>query len=157
MIQQYIFSSRLLTWSAPILTSEFFLVKINASSSVFLETRIFCFWHLNHGIIIRTGMTRKKIPCYMRDSACRWCIVKKAKILWIYVKHFLILPGVRNCRNLSGQCKQAFLNCPTIFLNRDNKTKLKPASFSCFLDFSWKKKYFLQSVTVLTFLISLFR
>ena len=35
---------------------------------------------LDHGTIIRTGITCKKIPCYMRDSACRWFIVKKAKI-----------------------------------------------------------------------------
>ena len=33
-----------------------------------------------HGTIIRTGITCKKIPCYMRDSAYRWFIVKKAKI-----------------------------------------------------------------------------
>ena len=33
-----------------------------------------------HGTIIRTGKTCKKIPCYMRYSACRWFIVKKAKI-----------------------------------------------------------------------------
>ena len=33
-----------------------------------------------HGTIIRTGITCKKISCYMRDSACRWFIVKKAKI-----------------------------------------------------------------------------
>ena len=32
------------------------------------------------GTIIRTGITCKKIPCYTRDSACRWLIVKKAKI-----------------------------------------------------------------------------
>ena len=36
--------------------------------------------YLKHGTIIRTGITCKKIPCYMRDSACRWFIVKKAKI-----------------------------------------------------------------------------
>ena len=36
--------------------------------------------HLTHGTIIRTGIICKKIPCYMRDSACRWFIVKKAKI-----------------------------------------------------------------------------
>ena len=30
----------------------------------------------------------KKIPCYMRDSACRCFIVKKAKIFLSYVKHF---------------------------------------------------------------------
>ena len=34
----------------------------------------------SHGTIIRTGITCKKIPCYMRDSACKWFIVKKAKI-----------------------------------------------------------------------------
>ena len=51
------------------------LVKTNIS--------IFCsnvFWKVfNHGTIIRTGITCKKIPCYMRDSDCRW-FVKKAKI-----------------------------------------------------------------------------
>ena len=30
--------------------------------------------------MIRTGITCKKLPCYKRDSACRWFIVKKAKI-----------------------------------------------------------------------------
>ena len=35
---------------------------------------------LKYGIIIRTGITCKKIPCYMRDSACRWFNAKKAKI-----------------------------------------------------------------------------
>ena len=35
---------------------------------------------INHETIKRTGITCKKIPCYMCDSACRWFIVKKAKI-----------------------------------------------------------------------------
>ena len=35
---------------------------------------------LNHGTIIQTEITSKKIHCYMRDTACRWFIVKKAKI-----------------------------------------------------------------------------
>ena len=43
---------------------------------------------LYHGTIIQTGTTRKKIPCYMRDSACRWFIVENAKIFRSYVKHF---------------------------------------------------------------------
>ena len=34
----------------------------------------------NHGTIIRIGITCKKIPCYMRDAACMWFIVKKTKI-----------------------------------------------------------------------------
>ena len=33
-----------------------------------------------HGPVIQTGITRKKIPCFMRDSAYRWFIVKKTKI-----------------------------------------------------------------------------
>ena len=33
-----------------------------------------------HGTIIRTGITCKKIPCYMRDLVCRWFIVKKVEI-----------------------------------------------------------------------------
>ena len=43
---------------------------------------------LNHGTIIRTGITCKKFPCYMRDSACRWFIVENAKIFRSYVKQF---------------------------------------------------------------------
>ena len=38
----------------------------------------------NHRTIIRTGIACKKIPCHMRNSACRWLIVKKAKI-YIYI------------------------------------------------------------------------
>ena len=41
-----------------------------------------------HGTIMRAGITCKKIPCYMRDSACRWLIVENAKIFRSYVKHF---------------------------------------------------------------------
>ena len=41
-----------------------------------------------HGAIIRTGITCKKIPCYMRGSAWRWFVVKKAKMFGSYVKHF---------------------------------------------------------------------
>ena len=43
---------------------------------------------MDHGTIIGTGITCKKIPCYMRDSACRWFIVGNAKIFRSYVKHF---------------------------------------------------------------------
>ena len=41
-----------------------------------------------HRTIIRTEMTCKKVPCYMRDSACKWLIVKKAKMFGSYVKQF---------------------------------------------------------------------
>ena len=49
-----------------------------------------------YGTIILTGIPSKKIPCYMRDSACMWCIVGSAKIFWSYVKHFWNLPQARN-------------------------------------------------------------
>ena len=57
---------------------------------------------INHGTIIRAGITCKKIPCYMRDSVCRWLIVKNLKIFRSYVKHFLIFSRERNCRIMIG-------------------------------------------------------
>ena len=65
----------------------------------------FKFTQSNQGTRIRTGITCKKIPCYMRDSACWWFIVKKAKIFLSYVKHFWILVVVRKYRILIGLCK----------------------------------------------------
>ena len=44
--------------------------------------------YVKHGTIIRTGITCKKIPCYMRESACRWFIIENVKIFRSYVKHF---------------------------------------------------------------------
>ena len=50
-----------------------------------------------HGTtIMRTGITCKKIPCF---------IIKKAKVFWSYVKHFWILASVRKCRILISLCK----------------------------------------------------
>ena len=70
-----------------------------------------CMHWVLHGTIMRTGIACKKIPCYMRESACMWFIVKKEKIFWSYVKHFWIFAGVRKCRILIGLYKQTFLNC----------------------------------------------
>ena len=38
-----------------------------------------------HGVITQTGITFKKIPCYMHGSACEWCIVENSKIFWSYI------------------------------------------------------------------------
>ena len=35
----------------------------------------------DHGTIIRTGITCKKIPSYMRDSACRWKKLKYFEVM----------------------------------------------------------------------------
>ena len=56
-------------------------------------------------ILAALFITCKKIPCYIHDSACRWLIVKNAKIPRSYVKHFRIFPRERNCRILVGLCK----------------------------------------------------
>ena len=53
-----------------------------------LTNLIFLF---HHGTIIWTGITCKKIFCNMRDSACRWFIVEKAKIFWSYIFEFLLV------------------------------------------------------------------
>ena len=37
--------------------------------------------NVKHEPITRTGITCKEIPCYKHDSAYRWFIVKKAKIV----------------------------------------------------------------------------
>ena len=47
---------------------------------------------------------------------------------------------MRNWRILTSLCKCIFINSPVIFLDWDNKVKLVPASFSCFINFSWKSK-----------------
>ena len=60
--------------------------------SMFWIKQSICF---NHGTKIQTGITCRKIPCYMRDSARRWLIVH----------HFLILASMIKCRILIGLCK----------------------------------------------------
>ena len=60
----------------------------------FLPTTKICFCYTTgfiHGTIIRTGITCKKIPCYMRDSACRWLIVEHEKYFEV-IKTFLNFP-----------------------------------------------------------------
>ena len=107
----------------PIATVNVRVKKTNFESDITTPTVLFNFsglcilgpdtlWKLGdktawvaHGTIIQTGISSKKIPCYIRDSACRWFIVKKAKIFRSYVKHFWVLTGVRKYRILIGLCK----------------------------------------------------
>ena len=46
----------------------------------FFDEQCFLINNSSHGTIIRTGITCKKIHCYMRDSAYSWFIVKKVKV-----------------------------------------------------------------------------
>ena len=54
---------------------------INYNVEICIELK-FCVvpWNYN-----TREITCKKIPCYMRDSACRWFIVEDAKIFRSYV------------------------------------------------------------------------
>ena len=109
-----------------------------------------------HGTKIRTGITCKKICCYMCNSACRWLIVQNAQIFRSYVKQFWIFPHEGNCKIFIGLCKHISMNHPILFLDwNNNKTKLLAVSFSYFLELMWEKINFgLKSVIVITVLIS---
>ena len=61
-----------------------FLILVLAclnSDSIEIPNITFSVWKylFQHGTIIRTGITYKKIPCHLLDSACRRFIVKKVK------------------------------------------------------------------------------
>ena len=122
----------IITWS---IVSVYLSKNISKISNAYISKSQRCYnveSAVYRGTIIRTGKACNKIPCYIPDSACRWFIIKKAKIFWSYVKHFWDLAGVRKYRILIGLCKKAFLNCPIMFLDWHNKTKLVPGSFSYF-------------------------
>ena len=79
-------------------------------------THSICNLKCAHGTTIRTGITYKKILCYMRDSACRQLIVENTKLFLSYVKK------VWNV--------EVFINHRINFLDWENKTKLVVSSFS---------------------------
>ena len=90
-------------------------LTVPGGSDLKTQHKVLC--KTDHGTIIRTGITCKKIPCHIRDSSCRWLIVKNVKIFRSYVwifrveyfeyfeLHFWISPRERNCRILTGLCK----------------------------------------------------
>ena len=88
---------RLVAWDCTEKWSwSFWISSVNVTKSA-----VFCgFSHIYHGTLTQTGITCRKTLRYMRDSACRWFIVTKAKTFWSYIKRFWILTGVRKCRIL---------------------------------------------------------
>ena len=96
----------------------------------------------NHGTIIRTVITYKKIRCYMRDSACRWLIVENCKIFRSYVKHFfhvkeIVESWLAYVNKFSWIAQSCFLT-HTIKIQE----KIVPALFSYFLELFWRKYIF---------------
>ena len=96
-----------------------------------------------NGTIIRTKITCKKIPCYMRDSACRWFIVKKTKIFWTHIKHFELSRVREKVESWLVYAKKTFWIAQPYF-----STDIRKRSY-CQLIFLW-------SVNVLIVIISLY-
>ena len=127
-----------------------------------LVTKIFKSYdyiYSHHGTLKQSAITCYKTPCYICDSACRQHIFKTAKIFLNYVTLFWIFLRVKNRRimtenslNLDWFVQYDFMIWPVIFLKQENKAKLVPASFFCFLEILWRKevkltKYHLYNVT----------
>ena len=60
-------------------TLPFCVISAIAPYIEYIKIRLETFHLIMHGTIIRAGITCKKIPCYMRNSACSWFSVEKAK------------------------------------------------------------------------------
>ena len=92
-----------------------------------------------HGTKIRTGITRKRVTCYMRYSACSWCIVKNAKIFWSYVEQFWIFQRERNCRILIVYAiKFSWIT----FLTEKTKNESSASFFFLFFELLWENNKF---------------
>ena len=71
---------------------------VNNANAYFILCKYICKLYccmLKYETIIQTGITCKKIPFYMRDSTCRWRIVKSTKKFWSYVKNFWLFYAKR--------------------------------------------------------------
>ena len=81
-----------------------------------------------HGTIIRTGITCKKLPCYILVGDL---LLKKLNYFKVMLNIFEFSRVWENVVLISLS-KSAFSNCSAIFLDERNKRKLVLASFSCF-------------------------
>ena len=52
-----------------------FIIKVTLSVVYFFNIS-----YSQKKTIMQKGITYKKIPCYMHNSACKWLIIKNAKI-----------------------------------------------------------------------------
>ena len=90
---------------------------------------------LDHEILLRAGV--KKIPWYMYNSTCGWCIVEKSKLFW-------------KCENLDWYMQISFYESSNLqsfflffvfilffFFDREKGTKVMTSSF---LEFLFVKK-----------------
>ena len=72
-----------------------------------------------HGAIIRRGITCKKIPSYMRDSACRWfrgLLLKKLKYFEVMLNIFEFLRVWENVESWLVFANKLFRTAQPYFL-----------------------------------------
>ena len=91
------------------------------------------------GTIIQIGIICKKIPCYMCDLAYMWRIFENAEIFMELCSTFLSSPACAQLPNLDWYIQISLYmpcicicNCPIIFFDQDNKTKLVTGFFLIF-------------------------
>ena len=88
-----------------------------------------------HGTIIRTGITCRKSLVICATQLAGGLLLKKLKYLKVMLNIFEFSRVWEIVESWLVYANKLFLNCPTMFLDWHIKTKLVPASFSCFQDF----------------------
>ena len=102
--------------------------------------------------VILTGVTYKKIPGYIHDSACRLCIVKKLKYFEFVLNIFEFLLVWENAKSWLVNASKLFWIAKPYFLT-DIKWGYCQFLFLVFKTFLEKK---IKFHTVLTIIISLY-
>ena len=102
-------------------------VKLCALCLIFTRLLHSILYTYIHGTILQTGITWKKIPCYIRNSA----FLRKLKYFEVILKIFEFSQVWENVKYWLVYANKLFwITQP--YLDRHNKTKLVLASFSCF-------------------------
>ena len=129
-------------------TSSEFCVWINSCTE--LSKTVFPVSIVNHGTIIETRITCKKVHSYMHNSAWSWRIVENAKVVQSYVTFKF---------SHVKRVVESWLICvifdPIMFLDQCNKTKLVLDSISYFLELLWEEnKIYLKKCHSYNFITS---
>ena len=90
---------------------------------------------LDHEILLRARV--KKIPCYMYNSTCGWCIVEKSKLFWKCEKSWLVHADKFLWTVQPSIFFLFFVFIIIIFFDREKGTKVVASSF---LEFLFVKK-----------------
>ena len=99
--------------------------------------------YLYHGTIIRIRITCKKIPCYIRNSGCRWFILKKLKCFEVTLSIFEFSREWENVESWLVYANKFFWIAQLYFSTDIIKQSCLQLLFLAFQTFNEKKKKFL--------------